>query len=479
MEIYEAIRHLKEREHLGQRDIAKRLKISRNTVAKYWDGETVPWERKEGTGKTCSVITDEVKEFITECLSIDEESGLKKQQHTAKRIYDRLVDEKKFTGGESSVRRLVAELRNRPGKAFIPLEYEPGESSQVDWGEATVYISEEKIKINIWCMRECFSDDFICQAFLRQNEESFLEGMRGGLEYFEGVPRRIIFDNAKVAVKEGFGLHAKTTDKYYAMSAHYAFEPVFCNIAAGHEKGLVEGLVGFVRRNTLVPIPHVESIEELNALLLAASKKYQNHHVEGKPAAVGEMTRLYKKKMIPLPPYRFDTSRTQQMKVDDFSLVRFDHNKYSVPYTLVGKKVTVKGYGNNIKIIYENTIAAEYVRDYAHSATHYRLEHYIDLIEKRPRSVYNAAPIKNTVPPMLNDFLSKLNNPKDVIKVLRLYLEQGDKICDLVSSCATYEALSAKLIDVDLPKAVRYDEEIKVSAPNLKCYDKLMRIVNR
>ena len=80
-------------------------------------------------------------------------------------------------------------------------------------------------------------------AFMRQNEESFLEGMQTGLEFFGGAPRRIIFDNAKVGVKEGFGKYAKTQDRYAELAAHYAFRTDFCNPSEGHEKGLVENLV--------------------------------------------------------------------------------------------------------------------------------------------------------------------------------------------------------------------------------------------
>lgn len=181
-------------------------------------------------------------------------------------------------------------------------------------------------------MRECYSRDIFVAAFYRQNEEIFLEGIVKGLEYFGGTPQKIIFDNARVAVKEGFGHHAKATDKYLALSAHYSFRPVFCNPAQGHEKGLVEGLVGLVRRNAFVPMPNISTIEELNAKLLEHCSMYRSHKISGKNMTVGEIAENCKEDWIPLPPYRFDPSNTIQIKADDFSLVRFDHDKYSVPY---------------------------------------------------------------------------------------------------------------------------------------------------
>ena len=134
--------------------------------------------------------------------------------------------------------------------------------------------------------------------------------------YYEGVPRRVIFDNAKVAVKEGFGANARATDSYSALAAHYGFTPVFCNVASGNEKGLVEGLVGYARRNFLVPVPRIESMDELNAMLKARCEKYLNHRIQGKAATVGELLRAEKKVLYSLPPYRFDPARRAESKVN-------------------------------------------------------------------------------------------------------------------------------------------------------------------
>ena len=130
----------------SQRHIAKTLGISRNTVAKYCEGAAVPWERKTPV-RSSTVLTDEVISFIRSCLEEDEQEGLKKQRHTAKRIYDRLVEETGFTGGESTIRRKVHELKQLMPKAFLPLLFDPGEALQVDWGEAHVYLHGIRVKV--------------------------------------------------------------------------------------------------------------------------------------------------------------------------------------------------------------------------------------------------------------------------------------------------------------------------------------------
>lgn len=478
---YQKIRQYKEAGKLSQRAVAERLGISRNTVRRYWNGANVPWERKDGSGRKNDVLTEDVVAFVQSCLEMDESAHLKKQKHTARRIYNRLVSEKNFSGGESSVRALVAQLRKQPRNSFVPLEYAPGEAIQVDWGEATVYLAGKKLKLNIWCMRECYSDDFYCCAFYRQNEESFLEGMRNGLEYFGGSPRKMIFDNARVAVKEGFGIYAKVTDNYLAMAAHYAFKPVFCNVASGHEKGLVEGLVGFVRRNTLVPAPHVESIDELNAILLRAGADYRGHVVPGRDSSVGERTLPVRERLIPLPPYRFDTAKVQQMKVNEFSLVRFDTNKYSIPYGYTGRTVTVKGTGCAVSVWLDGAELASYDRDYGRNKTHYRLEHYMNLLERKPRSICNAAPVRQSVPPRFMAFLENLREPRELVGSLRLYLAYGDAVLDHLDGITTYEALRINLecqftpVPVAPASQKKVPCQIQVTVPVLDRYNTLLK----
>lgn len=230
----------------SQRHIAKTMGISRNTVKKYCEGNAVPWERKT-PDRESTILTPDVVRFIQNCLDEDSRQGLKKQKHTAKRIYDRLVEETGFTGGESTVRAKVHELKGSKPKAFVPLQFEPGEAMQVDWGEATVYLDGQKTVINLFCARLCYSCRPVVLAYRHQNEESFLDAFVRTFDILGGVPHKVIFDNGKVAVKDGFGKHAQAQKGYTALAAHYSFSALFCNPAEGHEKGLVEGLVGWAR----------------------------------------------------------------------------------------------------------------------------------------------------------------------------------------------------------------------------------------
>ena len=138
VEIYKQIRKMR-LNGMSQRQIAATLHISRNTVKKYWDGDSVPWERKDYS-RDASVLTEDVVAFVRRCLDEDSHCKSRKQHHTAKRIYDRLVAERGFIGGETTIRRLVKELREKGQEAFVPLAFPAGDALQIDWGEATVYL---------------------------------------------------------------------------------------------------------------------------------------------------------------------------------------------------------------------------------------------------------------------------------------------------------------------------------------------------
>lgn len=409
----------------SQRSIARVMGISRNTVKKYCEGENVPWERKDYLREP-SILTPEVKAFVAECLKSDEEEGTAKQHHTARRIYNRLVKEKGFTGGESTIRAYVSVLKGSAKEAFVPLEFSPGDAVQIDWGEATIVLSGQRKVMNLFCARLCNSDAPFVIAYRRQNSESFLDALVQTFEYFGGTPRRVIFDNAKVAVKDGFGANARATDSYAALAAHYGFEPVFCNIASGNEKGLVEGLVGFSRRNFCVPLPKVDSVEELNFLLRDRCQEYLNHKVQGKSADVGTLFKEEQHMFYPLPPYRYDPAKRAEAKVSRYSTVRYDTNSYSVPIQFCGKQVSVKALPERIEVYHNGEMIAVHQRCFGHQESVYCLEHYLPLLERKGRAIFQARPVRDNVPEYFLDWLRRQDlRPKKLVELLRLSLEIG------------------------------------------------------
>lgn len=403
----------------SQRHIAKTLGISRNTVSKYCEGAAVPWVRKTPERRS-TVLTDDTIAFIQACLSEDEEEGLKKQKHTAKRIYDRLVEETGFTGGESTIRAKVRELKRLIPPAFLPLVFDPGEAMQIDWGEATVYLRDVRTKVHLFCARLCYSCRPVVLSYYRQNEESFLDAFVRVFRELNGAPAKVIFDNGKVAVKDGFGSHAVKQAGYTALAAHYGFDAVFCNPAEGHEKGLVEGLVGWARRNILVPIPRVNSMQELNSLLLDRCRKYGDHTIQGKPDTVGAMFLAEKESLRPLPQYIFETGKCVNTRVNAFSTVRFQTNDYSVPVVYVGRMVGIKAYPERIEVFFGGERIAEHDRCFGSHQHIYRLEDYLPLLETRGRAFFNAAPVRQNIPQeVLDQWKEEHTDHKTIIAFLK------------------------------------------------------------
>ncbi len=230
-------------------------------------------------------VMDPYRETILVWLAQDEHAP-KKQRHTARRIYDRLVAEHGFVGAESTVRRFVAQLRDKQPEAFNPLEAAWGQQAQNDWGQATVEIAGQMVIVHLFCSRLRASGVPFAWASPTEKLEAFLEGHCRAFAWFSGVPAECLYDNPKTAVVRILaGPEREEHAVFASLRAHYLFESLFCRPAEGHEKGAVENpslrsgqvLVGYVRRNALVPVPSFPSLhcvqgrlwEALNAHLLA------------------------------------------------------------------------------------------------------------------------------------------------------------------------------------------------------------------
>lgn len=423
---YQLIRELYAVKGLSQREIARRLGVSRNTVRKYCTGKNLPFE-KGARNRKRSTITPEVEEFIQKCFEQDEKDEIPKQKHTAKRIYDRLVKECNFTGGESTVRQYVREVRGKPAEAFVPLAFDPGEAMQIDWGQAVIYLKGVRTKIHLFCARLCYSATPFVIAFPNERLEALLEGHIQAFKFFDGVAQRNIYDNMRTIVTDGWGKHVGKEQKDFVhLKAHYSFKSSFCNPGQGNEKGLVEGLVGWARRNILVPVPRVDSFEELNQLLWERCLAYLDHKIQGRSKTIGEYFEVEKSRLTPLPSRHMEPISQTIAKCNAFSTVRFETNRYSVPVEYVGKDLTIRASVFKIELWYRNNLVAEHSRIYERDLVHYELEHYLPLLEKKPRSVWNAQPVKATnLPTAFWDFASKLGNDYEIVKLLKLSSQHG------------------------------------------------------
>lgn len=312
-----------------------------------------------------------------------------------------------------------------------------------------------------------------------------MEGHVDAFTHFNGISGKVIFDNARVGVKEGFGLYAKPQAGYQALSAHYAFKTHFTNINSGNEKSLVENLVGWSRRNLMVPIPRVDSIDELNELLIAGCLEYRQHKIQGRSQTVGEQSIADCHALIKLPEYTFDTSRTISPRVYDDSTFQFDRNRYSVPVKLVGRQISVKAFGNEIACYYNADKVTTHLRSYERGEILYQLEHYLPLLEQKPRSVYHAKPVRRSEAMALLDWGRTFpNGAKDTVKLLVLSVEYGvNRLLTIRDQLPTGIQPTIELVRSELSPPVEpipsLATEISVHPVDLKAYDRKFKVVGQ
>jgi transposase len=322
----------------------------------------------------------------------DDRHAPPKQRHTAKRILDRLREEHGFTGGYTIVKDYVREKRIRMREVYFPLDHRPG-ASQVDFGESKALIGGTEQKAHLFCMALPHSDAIFVQAYPTEALEAVCEGHNAAYRFFGGVPPTSLYDNMSTAVKGIFkGQQRDLTDGFLALRSHYLFRSHFCNVGRANEKGVVEQLVGYARRNFMVPVPRFSSFEELNRHLLDQCRKRLSQKACGKDKTIGELLEEEQRTFLPLPSEPFDACRLEYRKATSLSLVRFKRNSYSVPVEYAYRDVTVKAYVDRIKISHKDRAIASHERCYGKDKYIFDPVHYLPLLERKPGGLDGALP---------------------------------------------------------------------------------------
>lgn len=388
------IKWLHEREGLSERKIAIELGVSRNTVKKYLETGEMPstlTRNKVYGNRTFSDEVQRVLPLIDEWIKGDE-SVWKKQKHTAIRMYHRLVKEYGFTGSASNIRRIVALRRNELKEVFIPLQFQLGHQFQFDWGEADVTIQGVTRRVYLFCMQLSASRMRFVRAYPHERQEAFMDGFVHGFDYYEGVPAEGLLDNLKSAVvKVLTGRDRVEQETFQALQAHYLFKAEFCNVRSGNEKGQIEGLVGYARRNALVPIPDVQSFDELNEHLLAwCEQSAKLDTVPHTGEKVADVWAREKPLLHPLPPQPFEACRIRTVTVNKTSTVVLETNQYSVPSMYVGQRVWIKAFVDHVSVVAQNEVIATHTRCNERDQMILVLDHYLDVLLRKPRAVRDA-----------------------------------------------------------------------------------------
>ena len=390
MELYGRIRRAVFVEGKSQRAVAREFGVARETVRKMLCYSAPPGYRREQPVKRPKLGP---WLGVIDAILQDDQNQPRKQRHTAKRIFDRLREEHSYTGGYTIVKDYVHLHKVRKQEMFVPLTHTPGEA-QADFGEALVVIAGVEQKAHYFVMDLPQSDDCFVAAFPAETTEAFLEAHVRAFDYFGGVPRWIVYDNTKIAVAKilGDGERQKTR-AFCELQSHYLFAEKFGRPGKGNDKGAVENLVGYARRNFLVPVPRMSSWEELNAYLLEQCGKRRERRLRGHQETIAERFQRDRVALLALPAVPYEACEKLKTKVSSQSLVRYKTNDYSAPTAYGHRDVLVKGYVHEVVIACASEVIARHIRSYEREDIVFDPLHYLALLEQKTGALDQAAPL--------------------------------------------------------------------------------------
>jgi transposase len=394
VELFEQIRRDRRLGQLSIRELAERHGVHRRTVRQALES-AVPPARKEYARRPRPVL-DAWVPVIDMWLLADREAP-RKQRHTARRVWQRLVAEYGASLAEVTVSRYVARRRRELGldevEVAIPQTHLPGAEAEVDFGEFHVDLAGVDVTCWMFVMRLSHSGRAFHMAFGNQAQESFLEGHVRAFEYFAGVPGLVRYDNLKPAVVRVLrGRDRVESERFIALRSQYSFDSFFCRpgVEGAHEKGGVEGEIGRFRRRHLVPVPAVGSLAELNELIADADAVDDGRVITGRPVTVGAAFAAETARLLALPAEPFDPARTLQARVDNRSRVSVRQSFYSVPVRYVGRRLPVRLTGHTVQVLDGTKLVARHERAFGRYAEILTLDHYLEVLKTKPGGLPGA-----------------------------------------------------------------------------------------
>ncbi|NJD33626.1 MAG: IS21 family transposase [Betaproteobacteria bacterium] len=403
MGIKTKIRTLYLREGQSISAIARRMSLARNTVKKWLkapEGEP-RYRRRAAVTKLGPYV-----EWLQQALQADGQRP-KVQRRTAKQLYSQLQCQG-YRGGYSRLTDFVRVWREDKGQsktgAFVPLTFALGEAFQFDWSEEGLTVGGVYYKVQVAHLKLCASRAFWLVAYPSQGHEMLFDAHTRSFAALGGVPRRGIYDNMKTAVdKVGRGKARDVNARFLALCSHYLFDPDFCNVASGWEKGVVEKNVQDSRRRIWIDAQRLiwRSFEELNVWLGERCRALwqQIRHPEFGQFSVAEMLEHEQSHLMPMPA-AFDGYVDQQAKVSSTCLVTVARNRYSVPCELAGSRVTTWLYPSEVAVVADGKVVARHARLSDSGRTAYNWQHYIPLVQRKPGALRNGAPFADLPAPL-------------------------------------------------------------------------------
>jgi transcriptional regulator with XRE-family HTH domain len=413
----------------SQRETARKLNISRNTVAKYWDGEHIPGvqeyrERAELQSKTA------IKNAMRKYCENNKDNQQRKHKINAKILWRDLHYE--YPRSQATYRRYFAELRGeRQVITRLPLSFGIGEAAEVDWKFAKVRYRNKEVTLHILCVNLMYAYTPFKKAYPNERQYNLIDGLVSAINFFHGSPTKFIMDNMTTARKKGYGKHAELTDEFKIFTAHYGVKFMFGTPNEPEERGGIE-VAAKTAGGILTPVMDVENIYEVNNRLLVECVHYINHAgpIGNRRGTVKEMTEEERPFLLPLPIKHYDAGVHGKARVTNQQLFEFDNHLYSAPRPYAGKEIGIIAYAYRIELYYHGRHVWECERPILEGENRVFPEHFKYDLEIKPRSRENAFPLlEGILPPALDRFrrLCKSKNTKcyQLYMLMRMIDEVG------------------------------------------------------
>ncbi len=391
VDVYLRVRRAVMVEGMSIREASRMFGLHRDTVRKMLAYSAPPGYRRQSPPRRpkLEAFTGVIDRILEEDLRHP-----RKQRHTAKRIFQRLRDEYGFDGGYTIVKDYVREHRRQAREMFVPLSHSPGHA-QCDFGEALVVIGGLERKAHCFVLDLPHSDGCFIKAYPAETTEAFLDGHVSAFSFLGGVPQSILYDNTKLAVARILGDgRRKRTQTFTELQSHYLFDDRFGRPGKGNDKGKVEGLVGYMRRNFLVPIPSFDSFEALNSHLERRCLARMDARLRGHTETIGQRMERDLETLLPLPPAAYDACDKRAGRVSSLSLVRYRTNDYSAPVAYGHRDVIIRGYVDRVVISCGAEVIARRPRSHEREDFVYNPIHYLPLLEQKTGALDQAAPLQ-------------------------------------------------------------------------------------
>ena len=391
VELYSRVRRACHVEGMSERAAARYFGIDRKTVSKILKHSVPPGYRRERPPARPKL--DRFVGIIDQILEEDRAQP-RKQRHTAKRIFERLREEHGFSGGITIVTDYVREQKRRSKEVFVPLAHAPGHA-QVDFGEALGVIGGVRRKLHYFALALPHSDAFFLKAYPAETTEAFCDGHVSAFAFFGGVPMSMLYDNTTIAVAKILGDGTrKRTRTFSELQSHYLFEDRFGRPGKGNDKGSVEGVIGYGRRNFLVPLPRFESFDALNDWLKEQCLRRQDEVLRGHTETIGERMQRDLDALMALSPGPYDPCEKISTRATSISMVRYRNNDYSVPVAYAHREMQVRGYVHEVVIGCGAAVIARHRRSYEKGDMVFDPMHFLPLLEQKVGALDQAAALQ-------------------------------------------------------------------------------------